>query len=416
MVTRGTTGRIVDAAVQLAADRGIEHLTLRAAADVAGMSWDTARESFYDHADLLRAVSTAVTRRNVPVDDVDLTVVPGGESFEDRALAVAHGFWDQLTADRELQLVSYEILASRCGARRCVRSPPGQQEDQRDLAAQVLTEFAERDGVMWDRPVAEVARFVATFLDGLTTSWMIDGDDDAAAAQLDPARAVSGDSSSRTRPDRRAARRAARRRDRRAARSAGRRRPRRLRPQRRGAGRPGGRDPGPAGDQVGAGARALVERALAMPGLRGLMAYSLARGAVAASRPPGARATCCVGYPMRRPGALTELAARPEALAAHDARGRRRAQLDLVAAAPGGSRRPGPSALCLDVDASLRLGARRRRGCTSASVARRCTPPATPPLSPRGRGDPGRRASSALMFYEAQVAGLPGHERRRPRS
>ena len=103
-------GRIVDAAVQLATDRGIEHLTLRAAADVAGMSWDTARESFDDHADLLRAVSTAVTRLNVPVDDVDLTAVPEGESFEDRALAVAHGFWDQLTSDRELQLVSFEIL------------------------------------------------------------------------------------------------------------------------------------------------------------------------------------------------------------------------------------------------------------------------------------------------------------------
>lgn len=178
-------GRIVDAAVQLATDRGIEHLTLRAAADVAGMSWDTARESFDDHADLLRAVSTAVTRLNVPVDDVDLAAVPAGKSFEDRALAVAHGFWDQLTSDRELQLVSFEILV--LALRRTALRPlaAGQQEDQRDLAAQVLTEFAERDGVTWDRPVAEVARFVATFLDGLTTSWMIDGDDDAAAAQLE---------------------------------------------------------------------------------------------------------------------------------------------------------------------------------------------------------------------------------------
>ena len=178
-------GRIVDAAVQLATDRGIEHLTLRAAADVAGMSWDTARESFDDHADLLRAVSTAVTRLNVPVDDVDLTADPAGGSFEDQALAVAHGFWDRLTSDRELQLVSFEILV--LALRRTALRPlaAGQQEDQRDLAAQVLTEFADRDGVTWDRPVAEVARFVATFLDGLTTSWMIDGDHDAAAAQLE---------------------------------------------------------------------------------------------------------------------------------------------------------------------------------------------------------------------------------------
>lgn len=178
-------GRIVDAAVQLATDRGVEHLTLRAAADVAGMSWDTARASFDDHADLLRAVSTAVTRLNVPVDDVDVRADPAADaSFEDRALAVAHSFWDRLTSDRELQLVSFEILV--LALRRTALRPlaAGQQEDQRDLAEQVLTEFAERDGVAWDRPVAEVARFVATFLDGLTTSWMIDGDHDAAAAQL----------------------------------------------------------------------------------------------------------------------------------------------------------------------------------------------------------------------------------------
>ena len=178
-------GRIVDAAVQLATDRGVEHLTLRAAADVAGMSWDTARESFDDHADLLRAVSTAVTRLNVPVDDVDITVDPAQASFEDKALAVAHSFWDRLTSDRELQLVSFEILV--LALRRTALRPlaAGQQEDQRDLAEQVLTGFADRDGITWDRPVAEVARFVATFLDGLTTSWMIDGDDEAAAAQLE---------------------------------------------------------------------------------------------------------------------------------------------------------------------------------------------------------------------------------------
>lgn len=178
-------GRIVDAAVQLATDRGVEHLTLRAAADVAGMSWDTARESFDDHADLLRAVSTAVTRRNVPVDDVDVTADHAADAtFDDRALAVAHSFWDQLTSDRELQLVSFEILV--LALRRTALRPlaAGQQEDQRLLAEQVLTGFAERDGVTWDRPVAEVARFVATFLDGLTTAWMIDGDHEAAAAQL----------------------------------------------------------------------------------------------------------------------------------------------------------------------------------------------------------------------------------------
>jgi len=174
-------GRVVDAAVQLAADRGLEHVTLRAAADVAGMSWDTARESFYDHADLLRAVSFEVTGRNVPVEAVGLT---GGRTFAEGALDVALRFWEVLTAHRDLQLVSYEISVT--ALRRTALRPlvVGQQADQRALAERVLTGFAAENGVVWDRPVAEVARFVATFLDGLTTAWLVDADEQAATEQL----------------------------------------------------------------------------------------------------------------------------------------------------------------------------------------------------------------------------------------
>ena len=174
-------GHLIDAAVQLAADRGLEHLTLRSAADVAGVSWDTARESFHDHTDLLRAVSVAVTARNVPTAEVDLS---GDGSFEDRALVVAQRFWDLLTSDRELQLVSFEIAV--LGLRRTALRPlvAGQQDDQRELAEQVLRSFAEQNGFTWSRPVVEVARFVATFLDGLTTAWLVDADQDAATVQL----------------------------------------------------------------------------------------------------------------------------------------------------------------------------------------------------------------------------------------
>lgn len=174
-------GRVVDAAVQLAADRGLEHVTLRAAADVAGMSWDTARESFYDHADLLRAISVEVTARNVPVETVRLDA-PG--TFAEGALEVTLRFWELLTAHRDLQLVSYEIVVT--ALRRTALRPlvVGQLADQRALAEHVLTEFAEQNGVTWDRPVADVARFVATFLDGLTTAWLVDADEQAAAEQL----------------------------------------------------------------------------------------------------------------------------------------------------------------------------------------------------------------------------------------
>ncbi|MBE7699221.1 alanine racemase [Oerskovia sp. Sa1BUA8] len=160
--------------------------------------------------------------------------------------------------------------------------------------------------------------------------------------------------------------------------------------------------------------RSLVRRAGEL-GFTGIMAYSLAEALWLVEE--GAR-DVLVAYPTVDRRALADLAADPAArreitLMVDDV-----AQVALVVAAlhghepaPGGGEHGGAAAgppvlLCLDVDASLRLGlgpftvhlGTRRSPVHTAAEARALARAITDTPGLRVRG---------LMFYEAQVAGLP---------
>lgn len=173
--------RLVDAALQLAADQGIEHVNLRAAAHSAGIAWEAAHEVFDDHTDLLQAMSTSVTTKNISPETLNLDAEgPIGEVLEDVALQV----WKALSARRDYQLISYEIAL--IALRRTVLRPlvTAQYDKARAFALSILIPFAEHQGITWARPVDEIARYTATFLDGVSMAWVVDRDDAAAAEQV----------------------------------------------------------------------------------------------------------------------------------------------------------------------------------------------------------------------------------------
>lgn len=173
--------RIVDAALQIAADQGVEHVNLRAAAHGAGISWDTAQATFEDQADLLRALSVTVTTKNISPESLRLDAQgPIDEVLDNIAIEV----WRALSARRDHQLVSYElaIVALR---RTALRSLATDQYDKgRAFAATLLTAFAEVQGITWARPIEQLSRYTATFLDGVSLAWVVDRDDERAQEQV----------------------------------------------------------------------------------------------------------------------------------------------------------------------------------------------------------------------------------------
>lgn len=160
---------------------------------------------------------------------------------------------------------------------------------------------------------------------------------------------------------------------------------------------------------------ALVERALAA-GFRGLMAYSVREALWWAAR--GAD-DVLVGYPTTDLAALTRLAADPPARTAVTLMVDHTAHLDVLErardeAAPGAGAGAGvtvPLQVCVDVDASLRVGPRwpARGRDVRAHLGVRRSPLREPDEVAAVAVDAQRRGLPVvgLMFYEAQVAGLP---------
>jgi len=154
--------------------------------------------------------------------------------------------------------------------------------------------------------------------------------------------------------------------------------------------------------------RALVERALAVPGFEGLMAYSLREALWLVEAMPVTATDVLVAYPCVDVAALTELCRSPDALARTTLVVDDPAHLDRIEAARQAAGAPdAPVRLCLDVDASLRVG-RSPWGQVHLGVRRSPvhTPDEASAFAARVAVTTGVRLVG-LMFYEAQVAGLP---------
>lgn len=147
--------------------------------------------------------------------------------------------------------------------------------------------------------------------------------------------------------------------------------------------------------------RAVLEEVLG-PGLteregfRGIMAYSLREALWLVEQ--GAR-DVLMGYPTVDRGALAELASRPAALDSITLMIDSDAHLSIIRNAMGQARvRP---RVCVDVDASLRVG--------PVHLGVRRSPLRTPDqvAALARRADSAGFAVVGVMFYEAQIAGLP---------
>lgn len=142
--------------------------------------------------------------------------------------------------------------------------------------------------------------------------------------------------------------------------------------------------------------RSLLTEALERPGFQGVMAYALPEAVWLARN---GFDDILMGYPTVHRAALRELSADAEAAARITLMVDDQEQLDLIrSVAPNGAR----IRVCLDVDASLRLlgqhlGVRRSPLRTPAQVQ----------ALARIVADDNRFELVGVMFYEAQIAGMP---------
>lgn len=173
--------QFIEAAITVASRDGIEAATVRAVAAEAGVSLGVVHYCFQDKSELMRAMAHKITAQNAPTD---LSELPDGMSTEDVVQAVVGAFWQSISTSRGSQLLSYELTTASLRHADLREVALEQYRGQRSAAEAVLEEIARVAGVEWAQPVPELARAIVAFVDGLSLSWLVDGDDDAARESM----------------------------------------------------------------------------------------------------------------------------------------------------------------------------------------------------------------------------------------
>ena len=172
---------LVDAGLRLVAREGLANASTRAIVGEAGMSLASfhyafeSRDAFVD--ELIAAVVAREQQAVLPEPDLDSDATLRG-ILESGLLR----YLDHLAADPEHEQAMLEL--TQYALRSPERHPLAVAQYRRytELAEHALEAAARRAGATWRVPVGEAAGVLVAFTDGLTLTWLVHRDDDAARA------------------------------------------------------------------------------------------------------------------------------------------------------------------------------------------------------------------------------------------
>ncbi|MCD2442764.1 TetR/AcrR family transcriptional regulator [Agromyces sp. SYSU K20354] len=170
---------LIDAALRVVSRNGLAQATTRAIVAEAGMSLASFHYAFASRDELVDELITTVISREQQAVLPDL--IPG-QTLHEILEAGLLRYFEHLRADPEHEQAMLEL--TQYALRSPERHPLAAAQYARytELAAHALDVAAEHSGVRWRSPVDRVARVLVAFTDGLTLTWLVDRDDDAARA------------------------------------------------------------------------------------------------------------------------------------------------------------------------------------------------------------------------------------------
>ncbi|WP_054247522.1 TetR/AcrR family transcriptional regulator [Rhodococcus opacus] len=188
--------QLLEAALTIAAERGVDALTMRPLAAAAGTSLGIVHYHFHDKDTLLTHLGeTQILQVNDAMrlafshytEPAGLTGIP---ALADLLRAGIRGLWPIIESTPNHQLLTYEITAHALRRRSAGNLSAGAIAEQqyRTMDAETvafLTLCANRADVSWITPVDQVARFVLACMNGVVLRWLVDRDSDAALISLD---------------------------------------------------------------------------------------------------------------------------------------------------------------------------------------------------------------------------------------
>lgn len=180
---------LISAALRVVAASGVAAATTRAIVAEADMSLASFHYAFASRDELLAELVVHVVEQERVILDVGaLLPDPSAGDAEPPELqsvvrAGLERYFELLRADpgREAAMQELSYYAMRTPG---LEHLAGEQYRRyAELAGEALALAAEVSGTTWSRPIAEIARIVIAFTDGLTVAWLVRRDD-AEALQV----------------------------------------------------------------------------------------------------------------------------------------------------------------------------------------------------------------------------------------
>lgn len=170
---------LIDAALRVVSRNGLAQATTRAIVAEAGMSLASFHYAFESRDELVdELITTVIGREQQAVLPDPIT----GQTLREILEAGLLRYFEHLRADPDHEQAMLEL--TQYALRSPERHPLAAAQYARyaELAAHALELAAKHSGARWRSPVDRVARVLVAFTDGLTLTWLVERDDDAARA------------------------------------------------------------------------------------------------------------------------------------------------------------------------------------------------------------------------------------------
>lgn len=175
-------GEIVQAALRVIADQGVQGATTRAIVAEAGMPLASFHYAFASRDEMMEELIAFV------VDNQSVAAFETLRFGADIRSTIRDGlqaFFDSIVAETESEQVLFELMLFAMRTPGLESLPQRQWAKYRDAARQVLEAAADSASIDWIVPIDTVARMLITYTDGLTLAWLADRDLAAAATVID---------------------------------------------------------------------------------------------------------------------------------------------------------------------------------------------------------------------------------------
>ena len=173
---------LLDAALRVVAEQGIQGATTRAIVAEAGVSLASFHYAFASRDELIaELVNSVVASEEVALTRLELR----GESMRDTLREGLEHYFDLLRENPMREKAMFEL--TQYALRSAELQPLAKMQYARyyALAEQALDVAALSTGRRWNRPAAEIATILVVLTDGLTIGWLVNRDDEAAHAIID---------------------------------------------------------------------------------------------------------------------------------------------------------------------------------------------------------------------------------------